>query len=162
MGSRLQNLSRKINNFVWRLSAVFFIAMLLIVIFQILARYIFNSPPPWTAEAARYCMIWGGMLGSSVAFYFNKDPRLFEPPKNKSKIVNIMLSWARSTAVLLFIVPILLSSWGYLNRSAGRTTEILRIPSVFVTSAIPISILLIFFHTIVHMIDSFSNGSEEA
>ena len=41
-----------------RASAVgFFAAMLVIVLFQVVARYIFQSVPVWTEELARYCMV---------------------------------------------------------------------------------------------------------
>ena len=33
--------------------------MMLLVLFQVLARYIFQAVPVWTEDAARYCMIWG-------------------------------------------------------------------------------------------------------
>ena len=42
--------------------------LLLIVLAQILSRYVFNSSLPWTEEAARYLMIWGVMLGASLAY----------------------------------------------------------------------------------------------
>jgi TRAP-type C4-dicarboxylate transport system permease small subunit len=35
----------------------FFSLMLLLVLFQVIARYVFQMVPVWTEEAARYCMI---------------------------------------------------------------------------------------------------------
>ncbi|HEY7804421.1 MAG TPA: TRAP transporter small permease subunit, partial [Orrella sp.] len=31
------------------------------VMLQVIARYVFQSPPPWTEELARYAMIWAGL-----------------------------------------------------------------------------------------------------
>jgi TRAP-type C4-dicarboxylate transport system permease small subunit len=43
-------------------------ALLLIVLMQVVSRYIFNNSLSWTEEAARYLMIWGVLLGVSLAY----------------------------------------------------------------------------------------------
>ena len=55
--------------------------MVVLVMFQVLARYVFRAVPVWTEEAARYCMVWGGLFGATVAFHGDLDPRLIQPPK---------------------------------------------------------------------------------
>ena len=41
-------------------------AMTLIVLVQVLSRYIFHTPLYWTEEAARYLQIWIVFLGASI------------------------------------------------------------------------------------------------
>ena len=43
-----------------------FAIMVLVVFLQVVARYVFNSPPSWTEELARYCQVWIVILTSSV------------------------------------------------------------------------------------------------
>jgi len=43
------------------------IAMTIIILIQIFFRFVIYRPVPWSEEAARYLMIWLGMLGSVVA-----------------------------------------------------------------------------------------------
>jgi TRAP-type C4-dicarboxylate transport system permease small subunit len=43
-----------------------FTAIILIVFLQVVARYVFNSPPAWTEEVARYCQVWMVLLTSSI------------------------------------------------------------------------------------------------
>ncbi len=43
-------------------------ALLLIVLMQVVSRYIFNNSLSWTEEASRYLMIWGVLLGVSLAY----------------------------------------------------------------------------------------------
>ena len=33
---------------------------------QVVARYVFNQPPAWTEEVARFCQVWIILLASSV------------------------------------------------------------------------------------------------
>lgn len=40
--------------------------MALLVIYQVAARYLFNSPPSWTEELARFLQVWLVMLGAPV------------------------------------------------------------------------------------------------
>jgi C4-dicarboxylate transporter, DctQ subunit len=46
---------------------VFGAAMSVIVMLQIVFRFLIHIPFPWSEEIARYLMIWTGMLGSFVA-----------------------------------------------------------------------------------------------
>jgi len=45
---------------------VLFSVLVAVVFYQVVARYIFNDPPPWTEELARYCQVWIILLTSSV------------------------------------------------------------------------------------------------
>jgi TRAP-type C4-dicarboxylate transport system permease small subunit len=36
------------------------------VFVQVVARYVFNQPPAWTEELARFCQVWIILLASSV------------------------------------------------------------------------------------------------
>ena len=49
-------------------AVAFLTAMVALVLFQVAARYVFRAVPVWTEEIARYCMVWGGLLGATVAF----------------------------------------------------------------------------------------------
>ena len=42
-------------------------AVLTIAVFaQVVARYVFNQPPAWTEELARFCQVWIILLASSI------------------------------------------------------------------------------------------------
>ena len=42
-------------------------SVLTIAVFaQVVARYVFNSPPAWTEELARFCQVWIVLLTSSI------------------------------------------------------------------------------------------------
>jgi len=43
------------------------VAMTIIILIQIFFRFVIYRPVPWSEEAARYLMIWLGMMGSVVA-----------------------------------------------------------------------------------------------
>ena len=128
--------------------------MLLLVLFQVLARYIFQSVPVWTEEAARYCMIWGGLFGATVAFRADKDPRLIQPPATGSKIWIISATWLQAFAAAVFLGPVLYHSDRFLARGWHRLSEGLEIPMAYITVAVPLTVVIIFVHLIARLIGS--------
>jgi TRAP-type C4-dicarboxylate transport system permease small subunit len=130
-----------------RAGAVFFFAaMVALVMFQVVARYIFRAVPVWTEEAARYCMVWGGLLGATVAFKAGRDPKLIAPPTSGPWLWLRAASLLRTLATLCFLGPILYHSDKFLVRHWHRTAEALGISTFWVTLAVPITVLTIFIH----------------
>jgi TRAP-type C4-dicarboxylate transport system permease small subunit len=49
------------------LTIVTLFAVLTVAVFaQVVARYVFNQPPAWTEELARFCQVWIILLTSSI------------------------------------------------------------------------------------------------
>ena len=48
-------------------TAVLLITMLVLVLVQVAARFIFKSPVAQTDELSRYAMVWSALLGASIA-----------------------------------------------------------------------------------------------
>ena len=130
-----------------RASSIGFLGlMLLLVLFQVLARYIFQTVPVWTEEAARYCMVWGGLLGATVSFKKEYDPRLIQPPKTGPKAWLISTTALRAIATVVFLGPVLYHSNRFLARNFHRVSDGLEIPMAFVVVVVPIIIVIIFIH----------------
>jgi TRAP-type C4-dicarboxylate transport system permease small subunit len=142
-------------------AVAFFTAMLILVAFQVVARYVFWAVPVWTEEAARYCMVWGGFLGAAVAFRANADPLLIKPPTTGPPAWIISARWLRAFATVVFLGPVLYHSGPFLQRTWYRTTNALGIPTAFVTVAVPLSIAVIFFHLIARLVDPAESQESE-
>jgi TRAP-type C4-dicarboxylate transport system permease small subunit len=137
-----------------RVTAVGFLAiMLVLVLFQVVARYLFQSVPVWTEEAARYCMVWGGLLGATVAFRSDSDPRIIRPPKSGPRWKIAVATWIRSLCVVVFLGPVLYYSDRFLMRTWYRTSEALGISTMWVVLAVPVAVAVIFFHLLAKLIE---------
>ncbi len=135
--------------------------MVVAVMYQVVARYAFATPPAWTEEVARHAMIWAGMLGATAAFKSDSDPTLFPGMRQLDGGLGLMLAAIRGAGVLLFIAPVLYFSLfgphmnplrGYIMRSLDKTTEVTGVSMLFVTSAIP----LVFTVILIHLLADFS------
>ena len=137
------------------LAAGCFIGMLIFVTIQVVARYILQEPPSWTEELARFAMIWGGLLGATVAFKAHFDPVLAKPPAPERRLLSIGAAVLRALAVLIFIGPVLYFSLfgtdmdparGFLGRSALRTADTLGFSLAYITAAVPLAAAVILLH----------------
>lgn len=148
----LRNTSRLLNQFCWWLACVFLIAMVALVAIQVVARYLFHAPPYWTEEAARYCMIWAGLLGATVAFHEKLDPVLVRLDEVEGKWLGLLLQLIRCSAVVIFLGPVLYHGVPFVARHANRLTETLEISRAYVVAIVPISALIIYFHLVVQIV----------
>lgn len=128
------------------------------VVVQIIARYVFSSPPVWTEDVARYAMVWTGLLGATLSFKTQSDAVLMqsvfpEPPHRLAFFAKAV----QSAAVLTFILPVIYFCFiglkggfakGYLARQAGLTADTLGIPMVWISVAVPVSMIVILIHLV--------------
>jgi len=142
-------------------SCGFLATMLILVLFQVVARYIFQGVPVWTEELARWCMVWGGLLGATVAFKVDADPRLLQPPTKGSRVWIFSAFWLRSIATVIFLGPVLWHSDKFIARLMHRIAEAVEIPLGYVSLAVPIMVTVIFIHLAVRIIES-KGGLEPA
>ncbi|MBC7122855.1 MAG: TRAP transporter small permease [Thermotoga caldifontis] len=66
MKKALEKILNWIENAVVGFSIVGLMFMVIIVFYQVVARYFFNRPPKWTEEIALVTMIWIAMLGAGI------------------------------------------------------------------------------------------------
>ena len=134
-----------------------FVAMLVFIAIQVVARYIFASPPIWTEEMARFAMVWAGLLGASIAFRSGVDPVLVRRAAVPGPRAGHVLRLLRAAAALIFVLPVLYYSLfgpgfdlsrGYVARAAAKTADTLGFPMIWVALAVPVALTLIAIHTI--------------
>ncbi|MEC9344531.1 MAG: TRAP transporter small permease subunit [Pseudomonadota bacterium] len=138
------------------------VGMVLVIWLQIVARYGLRSPPAWTEELARYLMVWGGLLGATLAFRRGADPSIVRADERAGNLAAIAAKVAVAVTVVIFIVPIIHYSFfgqnfdptrSFMMRSAARTTPGLGINLAFVAAAIPTSCIILLIHLAARLVD---------
>jgi len=142
---------------IMRRVAVFAVCvMFLTVVVQIIARYVFSSPPVWTEDVARYAMVWTGLLGATLSFKTRLDAVLMNSvfPK-RPNYLGYLADAIQSAAVLIFVLPVVYFCFiglrggfakGYLARQSGLTADTLGMPMVWISLAVPLSMIIILIH----------------
>lgn len=126
------------------ISIIAIFGMLLVIILQVVARYIFASPPTWTEEVGKLLMIWGGLLGGSMAFRRRQDIILYRPSGKQSRI-DFLRRVIRFSGVFIFTSVILYHSPAFLKRCLDVSFYgIQDVSIIWAASALPCFIALIF------------------
>jgi TRAP-type C4-dicarboxylate transport system permease small subunit len=75
---------RVVTNAIWSLAALLLASISALGLYQVLIRFVFNQPSPWTEEIIGRLLIWGVALGIVAAF---RQGALVS--------VDVMLRWSR-------------------------------------------------------------------
>jgi TRAP-type C4-dicarboxylate transport system permease small subunit len=129
---------------------VFLFAVLVAVVFyQVVARYIFNDPPSWSEELARYCQVWIVLLTSSVCIRKGSHlavdyigHRLNEGLKKK---LNIFLN----ALMALYVLVVTLFGWKLMIVGQYQLSPALQVKLSFVYVIFPLSGVLMLLEAVI-------------
>lgn len=135
----------------WTLASVFLSIVMLSVFLQVLARYVFHWSLPWPEELARYCFIWGSLLGAGIALEKRKLHDIDIVFNMLPKIVQPFISFMINLLALGFLVILVLYGIELLSVTHQQMSSALVIRMSYVYGAVPFagSLMLIsqFFNT---------------
>ncbi|QOL80820.1 TRAP transporter small permease [Pseudooceanicola spongiae] len=155
LSNTLGRISDTVDRVMRGVALVFLVVMVLAISLQVVARYGFAAPPSWTEEAARYAMVWVGLLGASISFKAGFDPKLVKLPVRTPRAILAVAAVMRGAAVVTFLGPILFFCFygpgmnparSFLARNLYTTAESFDLPTIFVAVTVPIFIVAIFLH----------------
>lgn len=143
-----------------RLSVLAIIVMFCTVMLQVIARYVFASPPVWTEDVARYMMVWTGLLGATLSFKMKTDAVLLDSVfPRRPHVAGYLADAVHTAAVLAFVGPILWYCFfdlkgqfgrGFLGRQSTLVADTLGISLVWIVAIVPIAMLVILIHLGAH------------
>lgn len=107
------------------------------VLFQVIARYIFNSPLGWSDELARYFLVWSTFLSVSYCVRNRISIKIDQFQNSLPKRVIPWIKMLRHTIVFAFCVMMIPYAWRYVAQAAfnGSTSPALRIPMYYLQAA---------------------------
>jgi TRAP-type C4-dicarboxylate transport system permease small subunit len=154
----LQRISHALNKGCWFGAGFFLGLMLVVVLIQVFARYVVFSPPAWTEELARYCMVWAGLLGATVSYFEREDPVLISVPEKLPRHLVVLAELVQAAAVLGLIIPILWYSPVILEHHSMRLTESMKLNSAHVMFVVPLFAAIILFHLLARLLQLAVSG----
>lgn len=121
------------------ISGAGFVALVLVVVLNVFARFIFKKSFAWTEEVAYLCFNWSVFFGACI-LYRNQgliaiDALVNRLPKTAQRVVRSI------TFAMTFVICAALTVWGWKFSVAAlsRPTAILKIPFFFVDVSIPLA-----------------------
>ncbi len=137
--------------------------MVLTVTWQVVSRFILNTPSSYTEELARFLLIWIGLLGAGYALRTRAHLGIDILPNALHGLKRKWLLWFVYGLVITFSFFVMVIG-GFrlvdLTFSLDQTSAALGIRMGYVYSVIPLSGLVMIFYSLAAMIDISKNGGK--
>ena len=134
-----------------------------IVMMQVIARYLLNSPLTWSEQVARYLFIWMIMLGTSLAFRMKVHIAFDMLLNNFPPLLKRIVQTGNVALVALFSSYWFVKSLDLVMRSTNTIAAGIEIPMNYIYIAQPVGAALLFLVCLETLLDSvrdFRSGSE--
>lgn len=164
---KIRNIIDTINDVVGKISKYILLIILFTLMFEVIARYVFNSPTIWVQDVSRQALCAMGALGGGYAMLYNQHVRVdvfYGSWSDRTRaIVDIC------TCVLYFIFMAFLvyqtivscmDSWAFNE----RMPSVFAMPLYYVKTIIPIGAILIMLQAVsklLHDICTVITGKSE-
>lgn len=131
-------------------------AMTVLVTYQVVSRYLFNSPSAISEVLSRYAFIWLILIGSAYVFGLREHMAITYMKKKFTEKVQIYIEMFTEFSTAVFALSIMIIG-GYSSavRQMWQLDSALQIPMGVIYSAIPISGALIIFYFLYHELNLF-------
>ena len=117
-----------------------------VVLLQVLMRYLFAEPNPWSEEVSRFAFIWVSLLGASLAvehrahFGFDQVTKKLTPRARRA-----VETFARGV-VFAFALLLIGAGIALMDLTLGERSAALNLPVALVYAAAPVSGALMAIH----------------
>ena len=125
--------------------AVSVFVMVIIMVYQVILRYVFSNPNAWSEELARYLFILNVMLAAAIAVRRNSHMQI-------DILINLFSERVKhiftTIAGIVFMVLLFQYSLGLCATGAANVTPGLKIPMSIPYASIPIGVALMILTSI--------------
>ena len=132
----------------WFLAALM-AAIVLVVSWQVISRFVLNAPSSITEELSRTLLIWIGMVGAAFAYRTGVHLGLDIVTQKFPKAVQRYLAMVLTTSVVLFAIAVMVVGGGNLvalTYELNQMSAALNIKMAYIYIAVPLSGVLIAFY----------------
>ena len=134
------------------------IAVAVVVLLQVLMRYLVAQPNPWSEEVSRFAFIWVSLLGASLAvehrahFGFDQVTKKLTPQTRRA------VERFAGAVVLAFSLLLIATGIALMDLTAGERSAALNLPVALVYAAAPVSGVLMVIHLLAGWIGDGETG----
>ena len=133
------------------------VLIVLAVLWQVVSRYVLQSPSSLTEEIARFLLIWLGILGAAYASGQRSHIAIDILPPKLNPTNRMRLRIGINMLIIFFSLSVLVIGGGnlvYINHILGQSSAALHLPLSFVYAAVPLSGVIVIFYKTIEIIHS--------
>jgi len=133
---------------------ILFVALILVVFFQVITRYVLHTPLLWSEEAARFLLFWVALMGAGMSVktkkHFTIEVMDFEKLRNRS--LRKALRLIPDICILLFGIFMTWVGTSYSVMGGLRVATNSRLNMRYVFAAIPVAGITIVVYSVFHIL----------
>lgn len=135
--------------------------MVILGVWQIVTRYVFNKPSVLTEELLIYSFVWMGLLGAAYVFGKREHMRMSFFVEKFNENGQFYISFITEIAVMIFSALVLV--WGGMNivsLGMGQISPSLGIAMGYLYIALPLSGVLTILYNIMNMVQMLQKKAQ--
>jgi TRAP-type C4-dicarboxylate transport system permease small subunit len=136
-------------------------AVFAVVLLQVIMRYVFARPNPWTEELSRFGFIWLSMLGAALAaelgthFVFDQLVSLLRPR------LGMLIRLCSTALVAVMAIGLVVLGIDLVLLASTQRSPALNLPISWIYASVPVAGLLMLLH-IAAALDTVLGSREES
>ena len=129
-----------------RAAGALVITVAAVVLLQVLMRYLFATPNPWSEELSRFAFIWVSLLGASLAVEHRAHFGFDQVTKKLARRARRAVETFAQAVVLGFALLLIATGIALMDLTLGERSAALNLPVALVYAAAPVSGALMVVH----------------
>lgn len=131
--------------------------MCVLVLTQVVTRYLLSNTPAFLSELATYCLIWTGTLGSSLAFRHNKHVAMEVLAGYLSERANRNVAAINALLLVAFLAVFFYSSMRFALDMREQTSATMDFSMIYPALGLAVGTALM----IIQVLDAWLNPQQE-
>ena len=135
--------------------------MVIAVCWQVITRFILNSPSTVTEEALRYLLVWTTMVGAAYAYGRRKHLSINLLMKKLSpKAQTVLDIFVQGIVVAFCIIVMIMGGARLCSTAADQSSAALGIPMPYIYSCLIVSAILFIFYALIFIVEDMKKLKE--
>lgn len=136
--------------------------VVLLVVWQVVSRYIFKSPVPWSEALAKYMFVWLVLINGAYIFGKKEHMNIGFFKDHMAAVLQKPISIFNEIIIFIFATGILLiGGWMAMKVGVPQKDAALQISMGYVYAALPLSGLITTIYTICNIADIIADTGKE-
>ncbi len=131
---------------------VLFAVMATVVFIQVIARYIFNAPPSWSEEIARYLQVWLVMLASAICMQRGQHITITYITDLLPAYLERALGVLMNLVVIVYLLIVVRYSGELMKAASLQRTPATNLPMLAVYLSVLVGTILILIESVVTLV----------
>jgi TRAP-type C4-dicarboxylate transport system permease small subunit len=150
-----------INKYLTYVVGVILAIMSIIILYQVVSRFLFSMPLPWSEETARFLMAYATFFGAALAIRKQNLIGVEAISERLSWKMRRILKTVVYLVSIFFFILLIVKGIEMMGKVSLQISPALQIPMSFPYAAIPIGAALLIMNSVAVIIEMYTQQREE-